>query len=180
MPLELQVIRAAEFIRVNSHGEFDLPGTCAALATIAQACKRRGVNRALVDARNARANLTPTEIASLVNVFREIGFSRDLRLAVLHAQERFQRPRLFAFISRMKGWHVEAFQNFEEALTWLSSEEPEPELKPRDRSKPRIHVTHEGAEAKNIPIRTRSAQKNHHHYVRASGKRETAFHHHNS
>lgn len=177
MPFELQIIRAAEFIRINSHGDFDLAGSCDALASIAQACKRRGVNRALVDARNARANLTPTEIASLVNVFREIGFSKDLHLAILHSAERYQRPRLFAFISRMKGWHVEAFDNFEGALNWLSAGQPQTQPESIAPSKPRIHVTHRRSEPKQVPIKPHSDRKNHHRYVRGSGKRETAVYH---
>src|SRR5690242_1702059 len=104
MPVELQIIRAAEFIRLGTEGQFDLAGSCAILAKLAAACKRRGIHRALVDVRNSRAPLTPTEMASLVNVFREIGFPEDQRLAILHAGDPSRRARTFAFISRMKGW----------------------------------------------------------------------------
>jgi hypothetical protein len=176
MPVELQIIRAAEFIRLNSHGEFDLAGTCAALTSIVQACKRRGINRALVDARNARANLTPTEIAALVNVFREIGFPRELRLAVLHHTERFQRPRLFAFISRMKGWHVKAFENFEDALNWLSITTGQTEFFRRKPAAPpdqRVHVSEAGGEAKRIPIKSHSTRNHDTH----SRKRIAVIHH---
>src|SRR5262249_28067505 len=102
MPVELQIIRAADFIRMGGQGKFDLAASCAALADLAEACRRRGIDRALLDARNATADLTPAELAALVNVFHEIGFTKAQRLAILHSAERSERAQLFAFISRMK------------------------------------------------------------------------------
>jgi hypothetical protein len=57
-----------------------------------------------------------------VNAFSEVGFSKRLRLAVLHGGDQEYRARLFAFISALRGWKVQAFQKFEEALEWLSTE----------------------------------------------------------
>jgi hypothetical protein len=127
MPVELQIIRAADFIRMGGHGQFDLAASCAVLTELAQACKRRGIHRALLDARTARAELSPSELASLVGVFQEIGFSKNDRLAILHAVDRPHRSRLFALMSRMKGWNVHAFVDFEEALCWLSGYQDEPQ-----------------------------------------------------
>src|ERR1700744_2547897 len=120
MPIELEIIRAAEFVRMGTEGQFDLAASCAVLAKLAAACKRRGIHRALVDVRNSVANLTPAELAALGDVLPEIGLPSDQRIAILHAEERSQRPRMFAFISRMKGWKVDAFTKFEDAMCWLS------------------------------------------------------------
>lgn len=49
MPLDLQVIRASEFVRVSAEGHFDLAASTAALATIAHACQKRGVQHAIMD-----------------------------------------------------------------------------------------------------------------------------------
>ena len=111
-----EIIRAAEYIRFGGKGEFDLVASCAALHSLAEACNRRGINRAMLDGRNARAELSPNELAALVNAFVDIGFTRDLHLAILHPAERYQRARLFAFISRIKGWNVRAFGDFERAM----------------------------------------------------------------
>src|SRR6185312_15030389 len=127
MSVQLEIIRAAEFIRFGGKGEFDLVATCAALHALAEACKRRGMSRALLDGRNARAELSPNELAAIVNAFCEIGFTKDLRLAILHSADRYQRARLFAFISRIKGWNVRAFGDFEQAMYWLSKEEDLPQ-----------------------------------------------------
>src|SRR6185312_11072132 len=112
MPVELQIIRASEFVRMSGQGRFNLAESCAVLTNLAEACKRRGVQRALLDTRRARAELTPSEVVSLVNVFKEIGFTKRHRLAILHSGDPHHRARLFAFFSRSKGWNVQAFDNF--------------------------------------------------------------------
>ncbi len=42
MPLELGIIRATEFARMGAHGKFDLAASKSALATPAEACRKRG------------------------------------------------------------------------------------------------------------------------------------------
>ena len=51
MSLQIELIRAAEFVRVGAEGQFDLAGSKAALAALAAACRKRGVDRALLDLR---------------------------------------------------------------------------------------------------------------------------------
>jgi hypothetical protein len=41
---------------------------------------------------------------------------------VLHGGDQEYRARLFAFLSALRGWAVRAFENFEEALDWLSAD----------------------------------------------------------
>jgi hypothetical protein len=153
MSIQIEIIRAAEFIRFGGKGEFDLVATCAALHNIAEACKRRGIYRAMLDGRNARAELSPNELAAIVNTFVDIGFTRELRLAVLHAADRYQRARLFAFISRIKGWNVRAFGDFEQAMYWLSKEQDLPQPKTVSPRKEQVAISHSTDDAKSIPIK---------------------------
>jgi hypothetical protein len=161
MSVQLEIIRAAEFIRFGTKGEFDLVASCATLHSLAEACERRGINRALLDARNARAELSPNELAALVNAFVEIGFTRDLRLAILHAAERYQRARLFAFISRIKGWNVRAFGDFEQAMYWLSSEQLHPLPKSASTHRKQVAVNHDAGDTKSVPIKRASHSAHH-------------------
>jgi hypothetical protein len=125
MPLELQIIRASEFIRLGAHGHFDLAASKAALAELVGACRKRGLNQALMDLRalhpGPKPVFSPADLIALVNTFREIGFTHQQRLAILYHSDPHQRARLFAFLSTVRGWSVRAFANFEEALLWLSS-----------------------------------------------------------
>jgi hypothetical protein len=124
MPLELQIIRASEFIRVGTHGRLDLAASKTVLAELAGACRRRGVDRALLDIRDTRPGptpvFTPEDLAVLVDTFREIGFTQEQRLAVLYAADPHKRARLFAFLSTLRGWSVRAFGDYEAALDWLA------------------------------------------------------------
>lgn len=168
MPVELQIIRAAEFVRMGGQGKFDLATSRAILANLAKACKRRGIDRALLDARNITAELNPMEPASLVNAFRENGFTTKQRLAILHSGDPYHLARLFAFISRMKGWGVRASDDFEEALRWLSSHRETPWLKTRTSAK-RLHVSHSDGEAKPVLIEPHASRRieNHRGRIRA-------------
>ena len=125
MPLELQIIRASEFIRLGAHGHFDLAASKAALAELVGACRKRGINQALMDLRalhpGPKPVFSPADLIALVNTFREIGFTHQQRLAILYGSDPHHRARLFAFLSTVRGWSVRAFSNFEESLHWLSS-----------------------------------------------------------
>jgi hypothetical protein len=88
----------------------------------------------------------PRELAALVGTFREAGFSKQQRLAVLYRTDPHHGARMFAFIGTLRGWTVRAFKEFETALNWLSQEdESQPvageQRVPIQRDKRRIEVT---------------------------------------
>ena len=125
--MELQVIRASDFIRLTAEGHFDLAASKTVLAQLAGACRKRGIDRAMLDLRALHPGPTPvfspTDLAKLVGTFREIGFTHQEKLAVLYSSDPFHRARMFAFISKLRGWKVAAFGSFEEAMVWLSEDE---------------------------------------------------------
>ena len=134
MPLELQIIRASEFVRLGPEDHFDLKESRKELVLLAKACRKRGIGQALLDLRRLPVPEKPlfnaTQLASLVDTFREAGFTDDQRLAVLYKTDPHHGARMFAFISAMRGCQVRAFQDFEEAMHWLSEikKETEPRL----------------------------------------------------
>jgi hypothetical protein len=129
MPLELQLIRAGEFVRVNAEGEFDLETSKLALAKIARACRKRRVERAMLDLRELhplpQPRLTRNDLIALVNTFNALGFSKKHRLALLYSRDPHGRARLFSWITSMHGWQVRSFTSFEEAMFWISDEQCE-------------------------------------------------------
>lgn len=124
MPLELDIIRASEFMRLDPHEHLDFEASRKALQALALACRKRGIACALVDLRSLpvlpKPWFTPSEVAALVRSFQEAGFSRRQRLAVLYHHDVYGGIRNFAFFSRMRGLRVKAFTEFEAALHWLS------------------------------------------------------------
>ncbi len=137
MPLKLEIIRASEFVRVGPEGHFDLAASKAALSTVAKACRKRGIQHAVLDLRALQPGpkpvFSPADLLELVTTFPNVGFTRQLRLAILYRSDPHKRARLFAFLSTMHGWNVRAFGDFEEALHWLSTDDecetqpPEPD-----------------------------------------------------
>ena len=124
MPLDLHVIRASEFVCLDADERLDFEASKKALHTLAQACRKRGLDCALLDLRSlsvpVRPVFTPKELAALVGTFHEAGFGRQQRLAVLYRIDPHGGARKFAFIGRLSGWQVRAFSDFEAAFLWLS------------------------------------------------------------
>ncbi len=130
--MELQIIRAQEFIRLGAKGHFDLKASKAVLAQLAAACWKRGIDQALLDLRalhpGPKPVFSPNDLVTLVDTFCKIGFTHKQRLAVLYGSDPHHRARLFAFIAKLRGWKVQAFDNFENAVVWLSgADEPQTE-----------------------------------------------------
>jgi hypothetical protein len=131
MSLQVEIIRATEFIRVGAEGQFDLAASKEALASVATACRKRGIQNAVLDLRallpGPKPVFTTADLVELVNTFPGVGFTRRLRLAILYRSDPHKRARLFAFLGMLRGWSVQAFGDFEHALLWLSKrQEPTP------------------------------------------------------
>ncbi len=123
--MELQIIRAQEFIRLGAKGHFDLKASKAVLAQLGAACWKRGIKQALLDLRalepQPKPVFSPNDLVALVDTFCKVGFTHELRLAVLYGSDPHHRARLFAFIAKLRSWKVQAFDSFEAAVMWLSA-----------------------------------------------------------
>ena len=116
VPLELEIIRACEFIRAGAQGYPNMeasprqsPGTGRGLPP---AWNRSSIARCPRASPGATRLFTPDELAALVNTFHEIGFTYEQRLAVLYSEDPYHGVRMFAFIGALRGWRVRAFSEF--------------------------------------------------------------------
>ena len=148
MPIELQIIRAQEFIRVSAEGHFDLEASQAVLKQLATACRKRGIHQALLDVRalqpGAKPVFSPKDLVALVETFDQVGFKREDRVAVLYGSDPHHRASLFSFAATVHGWQVQAFNNFERAIYWLAAAEPESATAPEPQTSSR---------PKRVPVR---------------------------
>jgi hypothetical protein len=154
MPVELQVIQANEFVCLDADEQLNFEASKEALQTLALACRKRGLDRALLDLRAVpipdQPFFTPTQLAALVRTFHEAGFGREQRLAVLYRSDPHGGARAFAFIGRIQGWQVKAFDEFETAFHWLS-EEMTNEAEHQENEIP-IPITRRPSEGKKVPV----------------------------
>jgi hypothetical protein len=135
MPFNLQVIRTSDFVRLNGKGGYDPEETRQALSGIATACVQRGMNCALLDVREARSDMRMGDLYELALSFKQIGFRKEHRLAILHrsggdvrveffAMTPGERAQFFAMCAADQGWNVKAFDDYEEAMDWLGTISP--------------------------------------------------------
>jgi hypothetical protein len=154
MPIELQVIRASEFVRLDADEHLDFEATRQALQSLAHACWKRGVGSAVMDLRGlpvlAKPHFTATQLAALVGTFRDAGFSRQQRLAILYRHDIHGGIRDFAFFSRLRGMQVHAFSEFEAAMQWLAEAAQSPIVQPEAGAT--IPIGKPSTKAKRLPV----------------------------
>ena len=155
MPLDLQIIRAREFVRIGAEGQFDLAISKLALAELARACHKRGIQRAMMDLSELHPGpkpvFSPADLADLLSTFLEIGFTKELCLAVVYSSDPHGRARMFSMISTMHGWQVRCFENFEQAMIWLSREKPEEDEQADAHQSAPVPIQHSPEEAPKKP-----------------------------
>ena len=148
MPVDLQVIRAREFICLDPEEHRDFEDSKKSLRDLASACRKRGLNRALLDLRGLpvlpKPHFTREEVAQLVGAFRDAGFTQKQRLAVLYEHDFYGIIRDFAAFSRDYGLQVQSFLDYENAMNWLSG---------------RMEDTTEWLRGAPVPIAKRKAKK---------------------
>ncbi len=134
MPISLQVIRANEFVCLDADEHLDMEASRKALQDLAYACRKRGLERAMLDLRGVpilpKPHFTTSQLAELVGTFRDAGFTKQQRLAILYQQDIHGGIRNFTFFSRMRGMQVQAFNEFERAMYWLSEDQDPYALQP--------------------------------------------------
>lgn len=120
MQLDVELIRAREFIRIGPKGRLDLARSRAILKQLSSACRKRGTEKALVDLRDVHSDFGPEELASCLELFKEFGSPYIKKLALLHGADDFRRVRTLALMASLRGWDVRAFDSFESAFDWLA------------------------------------------------------------
>ncbi len=129
MSAELQVIRASEFVCLDAKQHLDFKASQKALQGLVEACRKRGLNRALLDLRGLpvldKPHFTTAEVEVLAGTFSDAGFTGRQRVAILYDHDLYGIIRDFTNFSRQRGLQVEAFLEYEKAATWLSGKQGE-------------------------------------------------------
>jgi len=122
-PANVKVIHAHEFVRARPGGVLDLETSEALLLQISKAAE--GLDRAevLIDTRAAEGQLGAADLWFLADRLAKHRHAFSGKTAVLCPMARFDRARFFALLADSKGFDVEAFTSYEEAVTWLSNED---------------------------------------------------------
>ena len=122
MDLNIRLIQANAFLATRPTGEYDLEMTKQLLLKLARENSLPSQYDVLIDTRGATGNLSFFDITQLVQVMIENRDSFRSRLAILTSLgSQFKNAEFMALYASNRGFRVSAFEDFEEAITWLMS-----------------------------------------------------------
>jgi hypothetical protein len=120
MSCTITIVPAREFFRTKTNGEFDLDETRQALLAVFSKMKDANISEVLLDNREASTKMTASDILKLFGEFDHTGLLRARKIAILYLpKDTFDRSKFFEACAQARGYQIGAFQDFEEAVTWL-------------------------------------------------------------
>jgi hypothetical protein len=120
MAVKVKIIRAKDFLQVSPDGELALEESKLLLAKVASAKRPPADYDVLIDLRRVQWRLSTTDIyflAAGLDEHREV-FEDKVALLVLPGAN-FNKAEFFELCAQNRGYRVEAFTNFEDAIHWL-------------------------------------------------------------
>lgn len=130
MSLQLQVIHASEFIRTTQQGVLDLATSKKVLRSIATAAHDKENYHILIDTRGVTSvHLSTTDLWELAAELDGHAAFRLRRTALLISGSG-ERAEFFKLCAENRGFTVNVFKDFEDAINWLfpATNLPAPEV----------------------------------------------------
>jgi len=116
----ITILPAREFVRTKSSGEFDLDETRKASVEVFSKMKDGNISEVLLDNREVYTKMTASDILQLFWELDHAGLLRDCKIAILNRpKDDFDRAKFFEACGQARGYQIGAFQEFEEAMSWL-------------------------------------------------------------
>ena len=120
MPHDIKIVPANEFVRTNAKGEFDLEETKNLLLTVLSKMKDANIYDVVLDVREAYSKMTGVEVLKLFTHLHHLGSLSNRKIAIVYRpKDDLDRAKMFEVCAQKRGYQVGAFENFEEAITWL-------------------------------------------------------------
>ena len=126
MPANIKVIQATDFIRASPEGKASIEKAEQLLKDIADASAGLEGFHVLVDTRRVSEGLTATELWYLADRLAHYRRTFGNKTAILCPVERFDHSRFFALCAENKGFNVQAFTSYEDAMEWLLADNDAP------------------------------------------------------
>jgi hypothetical protein len=128
MATNIKIITASDFMEVTPDGIMNLTTSKQLLVDIAKAGKPPADYELLVDFRNTQSDLSIFDLYKLVAELYNHGdtFRRKIALLVLPGGN-FDRASFFELCSHNRGFSINAYTDYENAICWLLSSEDIPD-----------------------------------------------------
>ena len=121
MNLNIQLVRQSDYIKTAPTGELDMASTKQLLLKLAAASSSGQERPMLVDIRKTSSILKKSDVFELASTLIEYGKTFRRKTAILaRDDDSFDRANFFELVARNRGYNVNAFSSFEEAIIWLA------------------------------------------------------------
>ena len=121
MNLNTQLVRQSDYIKTAPTGELDMESTKQLLLTLAAASSSGEERPMLIDIRKTSSILKKSDVFELASTLIEYGKTFRRKTAILaRDDDSFDRANFFELVARNRGYNVNAFSSFEEAIIWLA------------------------------------------------------------
>lgn len=125
MPTDIKLIHTQDFIRATLEGKLDFETSKKILIEIASATADLVDYEILLDTRKSDVELSVTDLWYLAAELSHLGKAFSRKTAVLCPVERFDKAAFFALCAKNRGFRVQAFTSFEDAINWLIGVTPD-------------------------------------------------------
>ena len=120
MPTKIKLIRAIEYLQTSPEGEVDFEKTKQILIDIAAAKKNPADYDVLLDFRRVQLKLATTDIYYLAaELAKHNNTFRDKVAVLVLPGANFEKSEFFELCSRNRGFLVDCFTNYEDAVQWF-------------------------------------------------------------
>ena len=120
MPINIAIIQTRDFIRASADGALDLDASRRLLVDVVSAIRRAGEHNVLIDTRAAApTRLSRTDLWKLGVAAGTQPALAQGRVALLVPLDKKDDAEFFESVARLEGANVQAFSDFENAISWL-------------------------------------------------------------
>ena len=123
MPVNVKVIHTKDFIKTTVRGVLDFALSRQALLDIASEIEHPGEYEILVDTREAEIVLSVVDIVQLGEALANHSSLRRSKIGLLTPMRDAKQAEFLETVSVNRGARVRVFTDFEEAITWLVTQE---------------------------------------------------------
>ena len=124
MPTQIRIFHAHDFIKVTPTGHLDFERSKKLLIDIAAATTPLINHQIILDTRKAQSEMTITDLYNLTLELSQHCQAFSQKLAVLCPRIRFDQIGFFALCAKNRGFQVQGFTSFEDAVEWLIADAP--------------------------------------------------------
>lgn len=123
MPTQIKIVKAKEFIRATPEGQLNYEESVNLLLEIALMAENSSNCNIVIDMRKAESIMSVLDLWHLSAFLYEHNKTFSQKTVILYEPMHFDHVEFFALCSQNRGYQLNAFSNYEEAIEWLMGDE---------------------------------------------------------